>query len=459
MSLFKKIKKGLKKVAGVALPAVGTMLGGPVGGLIGKVGAGLLTGSNAKSNAADAGQYAQQAAFTPTGISMPGLGVGYDAAGNYQGQITNPMNQMNAQSMIGASNTLWGNYLGAGNPLAQLQGAYGQSMQGLNGLPGMGGVNALGSNYQAQTQGIMGQLGQLGSTLQGQQFGDAANSILGSLGSFDPNQLAGSYADNLRQMARPGEQNAANALAQRLFNTGRLGSTGGQRMMGEMANQMEQADIARTVAGQQLAGQEQSRLGGLAGNLSGVQQGLTGAMAGLLGQQAGIGNQALGMAATLQGQDYNQMSSTTNQRFQNAMQLFGAGNTQQNQSMQGAFQAMGLGTSMGNMDVQNMLQAMQLSGQLSSARSGANANAYMPQLQANVAQNDTNASNMQGILGALGGLFQNPSGATPGITDPSIRQQLGQLNFTDYNTATNMAYSAPTINPFRAAQLGNLKLS
>ena len=152
MGILKKIKKGLKKVAGVALPAVGTVLGGPVGGLIGKVGAGLLSGSNAKNNTDAAGQYAQQTAYTPTGISLPGLGIGYDALGNLQGQITNPMNQLASQSMLGASNTLWGNYLNAGNPYANLQGEFNQFNQAQTGLPGMAGVNNAAAGYQNATQ-------------------------------------------------------------------------------------------------------------------------------------------------------------------------------------------------------------------------------------------------------------------------------------------------------------------
>lgn len=329
MGLFKKIKKAVGKVAKIALPAVGSIVGGPVGGLLGKVGASLLSGGNASQNTGAAGQYAQQAGYTPTGIAMPGLGIGYDPSGNMQGMISNPMNQMNAASMIGASNALWGNYLGAGNPLGQLQGASDQ--------------------YNQDISGIM-----------------SGNS-----------PLAGQITDMLRQQAQPGEQQAAQGLAQRLFNTGRLGQTGGQGMMSNLVQAQQMADLQR--------------------------------------QQAGL--------------DYAQ--NTTNNRFANAMQLFGAGNAQQGQSLQGAFQAMGLGSQMGNMDVQNLMQAMGLSGQLSAARAGANANAYMPQLQAQVAQNDVNAANTQGLAGAfgdlLGGLF-NKSPATPGI-NPNVPQiQIPKMN-------------------------------
>ncbi len=339
MGLFKKIKKAVKKVAKIALPVAGSILGGPLGGILGKAGSALLGSDNASQNAGAAGQYAQQAGYTPTGISMPGLGIGFDAAGNMQGQIGNPMNQLNAQSMIGASNQLWGNYLGAGNPLAQLQGASDQ--------------------YNQDMSAIM-----------------AGNS-----------PLANNITDMLRQQAQPAEQQAAQGLAQRLFSSGRLGQTGGQGMMGNLVQAQQMADLQR--------------------------------------QQAGL--------------DYAQ--NTTNNRFANAMQVFGAGSQQQGQSLQGAFQAMGLGSQMGNMDIQNMMQAMGLSGQLSAARAGANANAYMPQLQANVAKNDTNATNLQGLVGSLGGLLNNTgyTGKTPGINpnalntskiDPATLQQLSQLQFT-----------------------------
>jgi hypothetical protein len=232
-----------------------------------------------------------------------------------------------------------------------------------------------------------------------------------------------------------------------------------------MGKAFEQADIQRQISGMELAGQEQSRLAGMAGGLAqqglsdqaanvGIQQqnfgnqmGVAGMMSGLVGQQAGMAQQDFSNQLGLQNQSFNQGFNTTNQRFMNAMNIFGGGMQQQGQNLanyqansnamlgqqsnllnygaqqqnqqqnqlQGALSSMGLGANIGNMDIQNLMQAMGLSGQLSSARSGANSQAYMPQLQAQVAQNDTNASNLQGIVGALGGLFGQQSPATPGI--------------------------------------------
>lgn len=502
--LVKKATKAVKKVAGVALPIAGSILPGPLGDVLGAAGSALLGGKNASKNVDAANQYAQQAQWSPTGIQMPGLGLSFDQNGNPVGSVTDPRNQQLADSMFGLGTGMLGNMIAPGqvgtgnlnqvNMLPMLQQAMAQADQGLNSLPGLGSINPAVSNYQTNGESIISQLGGIAGTLGSinpsmGQFGQAATNALGSLGSFDPNQLAADYANNLRAAARPAEENAANRLAQNLYNTGRLGSTGGAGLMGELGKSLEEADIQRTIAGQQLAGQEQSRLAGMAQGLQGAglaeqqagvsnQLGLAGALSGVLGQQAGLSQQqfqnaqglnteAFNRAMSLQNQAYTQGMNTTQQRFQNAMNLFGAGNTanqtnlqqgqlnlqaglgqqglnmQANQmNLQGGLAALGLGNQFMNQDISNLMSMLQLSNQTSATRSNANLNAYQPAMAAQVARNDTNSSNLQGLLGALGGLFQNQTGATPGI-NPNASNMFGD----------NLS------NPFLRSQLAGLQLS
>lgn len=447
--------------------AAGSILKG-LGGLFG-----------AKKNKKAAKAFAEQTKWKNTGISMPGLGLSFDASGNPVGEVTDPSNQNAAASLYGLGGNLMDVYGASGNPYESIGGMFGAYMNdpsgyqnsgqipaflrrefmganaGLAGLPGLDGIGPTNANQ------IIGQLGQLGANMQPSNitgglglFGQAAGNALGQLGSFDPNQLASSYTNNLRATAMPGEQRAAEGLAQRLFNTGRLGSTGGATLMGELMNQQNQADIQRQIAGQQYAGQEQSRIGALAQGLlsSGLSEqagnvgiqaqnfqnnmGLTGALAGLLGQQAGLSQQEFGNALGLQNTAYSQGLNTTQQRFQNAMNIFGGGQAQQSQDLaaynantnanlgqqgnllnfasgqgnynnnllSGALQSMGLGANIGNMDTANLMAMLATSGNLSQARSATDAQAYSKLYGAKVAQNNALTGMFNGVIGMIPGL-------------------------------------------------------
>lgn len=465
-------------------------------GLLSGIVKGVFGSIAAKKNKKAAQQFTNATKWQDTPITMPGMNLGFDAQGNPIGQVTDPTNQNMAQSLYGFGSGMLGQYAQGQNQLGmasvnqnainpylintQLPGfltsQYGQTQRALNNLPGLGSINPALSGYQSQTPGLMGQLGQVGQNLDsiaggmpsqygtqmGDQFNSQATSALGQLGSFNPNQLASDYANNLRAQAAPGEQNAANNLAQSLFNSGRLGSTGGAQLMGELGKSLANADIGRTIAGQQLAGQEQSRLAGLAqnfgqageginlnafnANLQGAQAagGLQGMLASILGQQGGLDQQAYNQtyqtnqagydrAVQMQGLGYNQGLNTTQQRFANAMQLFGgvqgqnsaalqqqqnlmqnenlglnayqANSANQGQQLQGALQSLNLGQNFGQQDIQNLMQMLQLSNQTSQAQSGINMQAYAPTMTASVAKNNANAQLGSNIVGGIGKFF------------------------------------------------------
>lgn len=89
-------------------------------------------------------------------------------------------------------------------------------------------------------------------------FFAAANQEL-EQGSRDFGQLANDRLDLLRSQARPAEQRAANNLADRLFSSGQLGTTGGAQIFGELALSQEQADIGRQLAAFDFASQERQQ--------------------------------------------------------------------------------------------------------------------------------------------------------------------------------------------------------
>lgn len=114
------------------------------------------------------------------------------------------------------------------------------------------------------------------------------------------NQLAAERLAALRAQARPAEERTTQAALERLFGQGRLGTTGGARVLGELSRAQEEADIARITSAQDFAQTQQNvalenalrrgelGLSALGGALGG-QQFLTGTGTGLLGMGAEVG--------------------------------------------------------------------------------------------------------------------------------------------------------------------------
>ena len=111
------------------------------------------------------------------------------------------------------------------------------------------------------------------------------------------NQLASERLASLRAAARTGEERTTQAALERLYGQGRLGTTGGQRALGELARAQEEADIARTIAAQDFAQQQQNIAAQQALQQQQLGAGLLGT--GLAGQQflAQQGQGLLGMGA------------------------------------------------------------------------------------------------------------------------------------------------------------------
>lgn len=373
---------------------------------------------NANANQSAANQYAQQTKYNPYNISAGNSGVVFN--GNNAAASLSPQYQQLQQQLTS----------GAGGLLGGLGQQYGQN----------GGVNpylqSQFDQYNGQTMGSnaaslqpYGNLGPQLSSNVGDQFNATAGGFLGGLGSFDPNQAAQSYSQNLRAQAAPGNQLAAENTAQGLFNSGRLGSTGGANVLGQLTQAQNQQDLGFQIAGQQYGGQEQNRLAGLAQSFGQAGTGINNQMAQTNDQMT---NSAFNRASTINQMQYNQVNQRADARFQNAMQLFGAGQQGLQNQLQG-----GLGMLQGSQGLdQNLLNTIGMGGYLGGASSNANSNAYNPSMQANVAGNNSKSAgllNALGQSGAIGGAanwLNGLFGGGKGVSD-ALGSANGALNSWD----------------------------
>lgn len=294
------------------------ILGAVVGGGLGLVGSFLSDRSNR-----DASEAAAQASqFRPFALRTGAGGTGFDLN---QQTLTSQLDPSLAaaqglfnQGVLGGAGATFGT-TGAdrGFQRGLFQTGRGLQTSGLAGVgqdfaraqqvlgAGIGDIGAGTGAFQSQNQlasllsGNIGAFGfGRGQELLGQDFGDVRQQEL----------------DLLRGQARPFEERTTNATLQNLFSTGRLGTTGGAQIAGNLALAQEQADIGRQLAATQTAQ-------GLRGQNIAAGQGLLG----IGGQQAGLlGNLGLqGLEGLISGT--GAASSRAQQRLANAQGLFGFG--------------------------------------------------------------------------------------------------------------------------------------
>ena len=79
-------------------------------------------------------------------------------------------------------------------------------------------------------------------------------------GGFGVREAGQQYAEQLGLMAQPAEATAANQLANRLFSTGRLGTSGGSQQMADLAQAQQMAATQRGLQGLGFATDLQSQL-------------------------------------------------------------------------------------------------------------------------------------------------------------------------------------------------------
>lgn len=357
-----------------------------MGGLFGGLGSlfGDLLGAN------DAKSFARKTSFKPYNINTGYGSSSFDGntatarLSDFQQQLQDYLNKTGTGFLNNAQSSFQNNGVTPG--MQQDLGTYDRQQ-------------SKGPDYGTSGQSFLGQLGglfnqQLGMAktnpyqAQQNQFGNSANQFLGSLGSTDPAQLAQNYTSTLRQQAQPQNQRAVNSTVQGLFNTGRLGSSGGADILGQLSNSQNQQDLGFQQAGMDYSGNEQSRIAGLA-NQFGNTSGMFGQLGNQFQQNAyGNANNFLSAYNNIDQQGFNnsavssQLQDTrANNRFTNAMSLFDAGNKNTSLGLAGGSLGQGLlGQSQG-ID-QNLLAMIQAGGNLGSQRSQANVQAYQPVMQA-----------------------------------------------------------------------------
>lgn len=146
---------------------------------------------------------------------------------------------------------------------------------------------------------------------QAGQQGRLGQQFLGQAGSMDINQLAAGRLQQLNSLATPFEDREAAGLADRLFASGRAGTTGGAREFGDLAQSLERAQTERLLAASQFASDEQNRMVGLGQGLigSGQQTALGGLQGAMMGQDNMSG--LIGARAGLVGQQFQQLLGTS----------------------------------------------------------------------------------------------------------------------------------------------------
>lgn len=266
--------------------------------------------------------------FNPYDVAVGGIGSAtFDTQGNLAGTQLDPETSQLIQLLRSGA-------LGAvDSPEAQeaIANAFGFANQALPGAQ-EGALNTTSfapttdqfAQNQAQFQGgFLPLAGQ--QAARGGDFTQRGLGLLGnSYGDVAQNQL-----NLMREYAQPFEERAYNSLQQRLFNQGRLGSTGGGRDVEAFARGLSQADTTRQLQAQQFAEglrQNDQRVGL---GLLNQGQGATNSAGALLGQGANV-NQA---GASTQFQGIGNENQRVRARLADAQAIFGFGqNTQQQQN-------------------------------------------------------------------------------------------------------------------------------
>jgi hypothetical protein len=402
----------------------------------------LIAAGGAYMSSQSSDKAAKGAKYQPWTTTMPGVG----QANFKNGQLSiygDANTYMQNQALLGMQNQALGQYqVDQFNSLGKnfLHGAYDDS----NSADALGGFQTNTPNpffgnqstfanqtYGAQNLGSNALNTSMGG-YGGNNFLNAGQSMLGGyrpqnfnnlqgnmIANFNPNQAGSDYTNMLRASAQPQEQQAVASQMDSLFGNGRLGTTGGATMMGQLSQAQQQADIQRQIAGQQyglssqlqaqqgydsaLNAEQGRQIGGYNTNQSalynqlGMASQLAQTGAGLYGSaynNAGLGlsvgqnadqfgfNRMMGLNDTnyQRGLDMNNINySRTQDRFNRSLQLFGADNAVGQQDLNNFSNLLGMQQS----NNQQLMDLSRIGASVGQSQTAANANAAQIRNQGN----------------------------------------------------------------------------
>lgn len=215
----------------------------------------------------------------------------------------------------------------------------------------------------------------------------------------DPFALGADVTANLREQALPGQQRAVNSAMDRLFASGRLGTTGGAQAMEALANAQNQQDLQFQLAGLEAGRGLQSDAMARAISAFGGNESMAGRMFGesLAGEQLRTGT-ALSAEQLAQGRMFGVENAAQGRdalAMQNLSRMFGERLAGGQFEAQNAMSRFGMGTSMADALLQNLVTGNNIGISSIGAATGL---AQLPlafqqmALQANIARSNANLS-------------------------------------------------------------------
>lgn len=392
--------------------------------------AGSIVSSNSQSRAArDA---ADAAAFTPTTISTAGARAGFYAPNNELVLTGSPrQNRLAEEFYLGArdqyteadSLRAFGENVRTGvssSRIAELQQGVDNSL--LNGqVYNASRTAATRFDQLGVQQSLLGSLGSAqalnadggGGRIEDFAFNVGADLLQNRRDLQSFNGLASERLTALRDAARPSEERAVDSRINSLFSSGRLGTTGGHRALGELALQQEIADQNRIVNAQDFANSQQNQQRQFFQQQQQTGQALFGTALSAAGQDANVALQQGQLGANFLGQQGSSISGALNAnitgrddvitragaRIDSAQNLFNFGQTTEQAGIDRALQGLGAlqTTELGIQDAANL----SLSAGAAGASAGANAAQYL---------SGAGNSGVGAALQGLGAAFGSTSG-------------------------------------------------
>ncbi len=276
----------------------------------------------------------------------------------FAGLLGDPASAQRIQEILGRTE------LGGFGLAERGMGAVGEAFGGLEGL-----FAGAGAQDRAALAALQQGLGGAGARLgEAPEFAmQQARGLFGDAAQFGA--VRDAELETLRAQARPAEERAVNQRLQNLFGTGRLGTTGGAQVLGQLAQAQEQADIGRQLAATQTAL-------GVRGQSLTAGQGLLGlGQQGFLGQAGFLGDAARSIFDASRGVTEADISRGQ-QRLAAAEGLFGFGTAAGGGALDRATSQLGLATALDDINRANL--ALSISAGSGQAAAGGNvANALL----------------------------------------------------------------------------------